>query len=126
MDISSYQVADEPRPLKILHPITNEETDITVFCISPDHSDYKGRAVEAVREGLDPAKKVDVSDVVDRKPEIIAAMVTGWEGIQVNGKAMKYTKANAVKLMKEYPWIQSQIDRFCGQRANFFKGSVKD
>jgi hypothetical protein len=135
VDISNFQIADEARPLKILHPETKAETDIVIFCISPDHPDYKNRVVEVARLSMNKAQNPNagvaekaieaVESLIDKKTSIIAKMINGWEGISVNGKPFKYNEKNALKLVVEYPWIAEQVDRFCGNRANFFKGSSK-
>lgn len=125
MDISPLKIAEEPQKVKINHPKTGKPTDIIIHCISPDHPEYKNKAIEAVREKLKPDEKIDVSKVMDQKAEIVAAMIVNWGGIEIKGKPFKYSKTNAVILMREYPWIMEQVDKFCGDRANFFEGSGK-
>lgn len=133
MDISQLQIVEDARPLKILHPITKDQTDIVVYCYSPDSPAYKARIVELARGALEKKGQANaesaleaVKALVEKKTQIIANMISGWEGISISGKPFKYTEKNAIKLVSEFPWIAEQVDKFCGERENFFKGSSKD
>lgn len=119
MDISDLQISDEAQPCKILNPKTKEKTDIVVYCLSPDNPEYKAAMLDALRNGVDEGKP-DLRKLTENRAASVAKMVSGWDNIALGGKPFKYTKENAVKLMKDFPWILDQVDEFCGNRANFF------
>lgn len=123
MELSSLELAQEPQRLKIKHPLTGKDTDIVILVISPDHPDFKNRSVEIARAAVKGVEKPTIAAFADRKADFVAALITGWEGISMNGKPFKYSAANLKKLVVDFPWIADQVDSFCVDRRNFFKGS---
>jgi len=129
MDITNLQLSDKPQPCTILHPATGEETDIVILCLSPDHPDYKKTMMKQMRKGIDTKSvkkldKADIDQIIDQmsanREDAIAAMVTGWKNIKIDGKVLNYSEENAVKLFREYPWMMEQVEVFCDKRENFF------
>ena len=49
-------------------------------------------------------------------------MTVGWKNMRdAAGKEIAFTKEAARELFTKYPMIGEQVDRFCGDRANFIK-----
>lgn len=57
--------------------------------------------------------------------EMAAALVIGWTvPVNLEGKPLEYSAANAVKLLGRFLWIREQVERAAGVRANFLSGSA--
>ncbi len=127
MEIDAFEVSKDPVPLTLLHPSTGEKTDIVLQVISPDSPEFKRLSLEEARKGL--SKKAEAGEIVEkmirRSSEMAATVITGWEGIKLKGKVYKYSRANAIKLLDDFPWIATQLDAFLKNRENFFVGSPK-
>lgn len=123
MDISNFELKTDSSPLKILHPETKKPTDIVIHVISAEHPEYTARNLEMARKKI--KNKEDVANFQEHKNDIIAACITGWEKIEMDGKPFKYSPANAIELVKKWPWIRDQVVTFADDRANFFRGSAK-
>lgn len=134
MDISDFKLASDAQRMKVKHPVTKAETDIVIFCLSPEHPSYKEKTAKLAAEQrvtneageVDPdALKTFALGLNQRKNEMIAALVTGWENITVGEEPFAYSPENAVKLMTDWPWLRDQLDAFCGKRENFFAKPAK-
>lgn len=56
--------------------------------------------------------------------ELVAALVMGWScPFDLDGQPLEYSAANALTLVRRFPWIRQQVDRAAGVRANFLPGS---
>ncbi len=52
--------------------------------------------------------------------KILASITTGWEGIEEDGKELKFSFGNAVSLYLKYDWIADQILAKAYDRKAFF------
>lgn len=123
MEISNFELKTDFSECVIIHPETGKKTDIVIHVISSEHPDFKSKNLELARKSI--KKKDDISEFVEKKNQIVAASIVGWKNITIAGKELKYSQANAIKLLGEYPWIRDQVDTFATERENFFKGSGK-
>lgn len=59
--------------------------------------------------------------------ELQGTLVCGWRpkiAIAVGEQAVEYTHDNAVRMLKEHPFIWEQVYAFSQERANFLPGSA--
>lgn len=52
-----------------------------------------------------------------------ASATVGWNGIVVDGEAVKFSTDAAKALYRRFPWIRDQVRIFIADRANFMKAS---
>lgn len=87
-----------------------------ITVIGKDSSKWK----EISRKVLDAhgiGKEATVAEVTDVMPEVLAAATLSWsDDIEWNGKKLKCTEKNALKLYKACPWVleavmKSAVDR---------------
>lgn len=62
------------------------------------------------------ANKSDDNDV-----KIASLLTIGWENILMNGKEIKFSKDEAIKLYDNYPLIGNQVAEFILNEQNFLK-----
>lgn len=121
MELDDLHISDKPKSCVIIHPVTNKKTDLVIYCVSPDNAGYKGKMLESLREGLNSEGKPDLAKFEDHKKASIAALVTGWDNATIGGKKFEYSEKNVIALFTKFPFIFEQVDKFCGERANFFE-----
>lgn len=54
-----------------------------------------------------------------------ASATVSWNGIVVDGEALKFSADAAKALYRRFPWIRDQVRIFIADRANFMKASPK-
>ena len=62
------------------------------------------------------ANKSEDSDL-----KLSALLTIGWENILLNGKEIKYSHDEAIKLYENYPFIATQVSQFILNEQNFLK-----
>jgi hypothetical protein len=60
---------------------------------------------------LEEAEELSIESAVVR--------VIGWDNITETGKKVEFTKENAERIFKEYPWIKDAVMEESGQILNF-------
>lgn len=114
--------------LTVLHPTTGEPLEIVIVVSGPDSK----RSRDATRDMTDRLtkeaieKKLNPDDATfERMAAMHAAAITqSWSGVEWDGKEFPFSAENALKLYSERRWIREQVERFAGQRGNFFKPSL--
>jgi hypothetical protein len=131
IDLKDFDVASAAEAgseLTLLHPVSGEPLDIVITVAGQDSKRARNadRAITDMltKEAQDKKLKSD-DETFERLAATKAAGLTmGWSGIEWNGAEYPFTHENAVKLYIERRWIREQVERFAGQRANFFKPSA--
>ena len=118
MDISSLRPLNEVE-VKIIHPITKDETDI-VFTVSGTDSKQYRQAVRdvMVRRMSDPDS--DASEFDSDEVEILARCTVGFKGLLIDGESPDNTLESITKIYAEFTWIKDQVDKFIANKSNFF------
>lgn len=75
----------------------------------------KAREGSVSKEKLEDLEEQD--DTVDTAG-IMADLAVGWYLVW-NGESLSFTKENARKVMRTFPWITEQCDEFCAKRTNY-------
>jgi hypothetical protein len=127
MDLAQFdtsKTSEKGTELVVINPATFEETDIKIILAGTDSSYYrnqiKARAEEQLSKGQKKQTTIDIEKSEREGCQLLAACTLGWSGIEENGKAIEFTYENAVDLYTRHKWLREQVDRFVGDRANFF------
>ena len=120
MDINTLAVSDQPETLKLLHPITNdplkhEGKDMSVAAFGADSLKYRQAFREVQSEKIDDAIEASIA---------VYARLVQEVHIYEGGSWVKDTK-KAPDLLRKYPWIRDQLDKFIHGRRNFMTGLSK-
>lgn len=131
MDLSTLEPTTDSVPVQLRHPTTNERltTDtgqaITVSIVGMDSEQFRTRHRAIINKRLNAGKKAKVTaeEIEAEAIETIAACITGWQHIELDGKAMEFSKGAAKTLLTRLPWLREQLDEAIADRANFLKTS---
>ena len=120
MDINSLIANEKGAKLHIIHPATNEETGIMITLVGADSVEWK-TAMRSIRtRSLQNGKRKISDEEAESMPfEMLAAVTLDWDGVEENGKPIKFSKEEALRIYKTVPVIAEQVDKFVGDRANF-------
>lgn len=126
--LSTAAPSEEGRWLEIRHPITGapmvheDGRPLRIRVRGVDSSTFakirEGKLRRLFVEGL-PAEE----DPHKRDAATLADLLVGWEGLVWRGVDLPFTRAAAVEVLTETPWLREQIERFAGERANFLPAS---
>ena len=134
----SEAASEKGAVLHLAHPITgkfvyvDEENTkaITISALGPDsqanqkalqkaHLEAR-KAHSELKEGEEFV--MDYEKAVADTVQLYADLCTGFEGITHKGKALTFSRKNAVILFGTYKEIRKQFGDFVADKANFIKG----
>ncbi|MFO0271362.1 MAG: hypothetical protein ACK53W_12610 [Gemmatimonadota bacterium] len=132
MDLSKLDTvaaADEGAIMDVLHPITQErlvdpETGeaVSLRLAGIDSERYRAHVRRSTNRRIqNRSRKVTAEDIEAEALDLLVAVTLGWTGIDLDGKPLPYSAANAKTLYTRCPWMREQADVFVGDRANFFR-----
>jgi hypothetical protein len=82
------------------------------------------KVVKAVVGDQDAVDEASGQELLDEQTEAVAACITGWSaGFTDKGADYSCTKANAIRLLKAYPHIQTKLEKEMENHARFFDAS---
>ena len=122
MDISSITAAERVVGLK--HPGTAEPIGLKVTLLPDSDPKVKAARRKFINERLQRGMKVTAEKLEAQQLSIIEAAVAGWqwEGeLTFHGEKPDFTEANLRKVLKDLPWVKSQLDEELGDDAAFFQ-----
>lgn len=112
-------------PVELKHPATGQPLGITITVAS-----YESERVKAVARAMgnkallqqkrNPRKADTVEAIEERTFEIACAAIVSWEGLELDGKPLPFTRENARTVLERYPEIAEQVDTVASDRAAFF------
>lgn len=124
MDISQFDtstLAETGVEYVVLNPVDDKPTDIKMRLAGTDSSFYRNAIAAQARKQTDKKRaQIDLDEVEQNTCDILASCTLGWSGLMENGKELKYSTLAAVDLYKKHKWLRIQVDRFIGDRSNFF------
>lgn len=127
-DLSKLKLSNDSIEMPLCSPVDGAKLEgIKLFVIGQDSKEFQTKVRALKQKAIKKAPKGDLSKLNAEDDEeialqIIACSLTGWDGIEENGKTLEYNEDNAVYLLKEYPWVRDQIKEYISDRANFIKG----
>lgn len=136
VDLSSIDTvkgANEGFDVRIYHPGTNEDLDITINVLGKDSDEFvetgrkqsKKRMAKMSKGGFRNTSTVPIEEIEQDGIELLAACTKSWAGVVIEGKQVAFSHGAAVDLYTRFPWIKEQVDTAIGDRANFIVGSSK-
>lgn len=137
MDLRNLKAATDAVPYQILDPVTMQpyadETGLkiaTLYLVGMDSKEYKDKQKEQTNKTLRMAQvgrgniKITAEEGEANKVELLAACIKGWENISLDdAEDLPYTKANALRVLREIDCVREQVEVFVYDRANFMKTS---
>jgi hypothetical protein len=138
MDLATLEPTADSVPVPLRHPTTNEKLfadgadgkpdkskPITISIVGMDSEQFRTRHRAIINRRLNAGKKVKVTaeEIEAESIDTIAACITGWQHVELDGKALEFSKANAKSLLTRLPWLREQLDEAIADRANFLKTS---
>jgi len=72
------------------------------------YQEYEVRKQQAKRRGKD-VEEPSLDEAEEMIAEVAAVRIIGWEGIGENSKEVAFSKEEAVRIMKTYPFIREQV-----------------
>lgn len=130
---NTEKLASDGAELHLAHPVTGEpvylddeqKMPITIAIMGTDSDVYQKALQKAAVKARNAKSKNNESDfeqALTETIELYADMTLGWTNINHEGKALKFTRDNAVLLYKTYKEIRKQVGDFAAEKANFIKG----
>lgn len=126
-NINSVDAANNGAFMQITHPVTNvpmcekDGTKVGINLLGLDSDKFRqikhkatNRTLNKKRNQVRTAEQIEEDSVRN-----IAALATGWQGIDNKGKPREFSIDEVVALLTEEPWIREQCEEFVSDRANF-------
>lgn len=82
------------------------------------YAEFKLREQQAKRRGKEP-EDMTLEEAEELSVESATVRIISWKNITENGKEVPFTKENAERILKEYPFIKDQILEEAGSLLNF-------
>ena len=127
MDVSKVKFAensDKGAVLTVLDPTTDVPTDLKITLAGTDSAIYRNWVKNSINRklGMKKNKKFSYEESEHSGVELLAALTLGWEGLEFEGKPVKFTTEQAYDLYADpnMKWLREQVDEFVADRANFF------
>jgi len=114
LKISTKETAD----CVINDPRTGDPTDIVITVYGSDSNKFRALAKTAAQERIKNKSDIDAS-TVDDDAKFLADLTQGWKGVEMGGKVLEFSKANAVKVYTLSAPIRNQVNQFIVRQANF-------
>ena len=128
MDISQFDtssLAESGVEYVVLNQVDESKTDIKILLAGTDSSCYRNAVSSHARKNSERNRaQIDLEEAEKNTCEILASCTLGWSGLTENGKELQYSKQSAIDLYKKHKWLRQQVDRFIGDRTNFFPVSL--
>jgi len=127
--IDTVKGSNEGFNVRIYHPGTNEDLDISIIVLGKDSDTFqkisraqnKKRVAKMQKGGFRNTTPVPIEEIEQDGIDLLAACTTGWTGVIIEGKEIPFSTDNAVMVYERFPWIKEQVDTAIGDRANFIK-----
>lgn len=128
-DIDTIKGANEGFDVRIYHPGTNEDLDITINVLGKDSDEFqkisraqhKKRMAKTLKGGFRNNATIPVEEIEQDGLELLASCTKAWTGVILDGEQLECNKENAIIIYERFPWIKEQVDIAIGDRANFIK-----
>tara|TARA_R110000823_G_scaffold158689_1_gene289445 strand:- start:943 stop:1326 length:384 start_codon:yes stop_codon:yes gene_type:complete len=127
MELSKLQTVDAHETgaeCQILSPVDGSLTDVFIMLKGIDSKDWRNQKKKQTSKLLSAraSGKLDDLDFDALDIEALVECTIGWRGLQDEKKPYPFTKANAIDLYSQSPYVVNQLLEFIGKRVNFTKG----
>lgn len=115
--ISTAETAD----CIIINPRDGQPTDITITVSGVDSHKFRALAkAEAKNRLLAKADGIDVNEeTVESDAKFLSELTVGWKNVEIGGKKLEFSTANAIKVYTLSAPIRNQINAFISRTTNF-------
>lgn len=129
IDLCSFtsDKANIPSDVVIVHPVTQEPTDIVISVVGSDSTAaqecvdrQQARRIRQMRTSENPTE-FDPNEIREDTMELLVACTTGWKNVVFRGKELEFTPENVRLVYESVPAIREQISKATGSRARFYK-----
>lgn len=123
LSIFDYETkAEQGFDVDILHPATAKPTGITINLVGKDSQTFE-RAQTKFQRAMKDVADDDRDAALKASCQLLADCTRGWDGLDENGKPVKFTTAAAVDIYTRYKGIREQVDRAITQRSRLFQNT---
>lgn len=124
MDLSEIQKqAQDEAWVTILHPVFGEETSMRIRLLSPDSERYRqidNRIRNAATKSMTKRGGLSAEELSESGLQLLIQATVGWENVIFDGQPIQFSPENVRTVYTDFPFIREQVDRFLGDRRNFF------
>jgi len=128
--IDTVKGSNEGFDVKIYHPGTMQDLDITINVLGKDSDEFqkvsraqqKKRMAKMTKGGFRAQSMAPPPEEIEADGlDLLCRCTTAWSGVVVDGKEVAFSHDTAKVVYTRFPWIKEQIDTAIGDRANFIK-----
>lgn len=124
MDLSEIRKqAQDEAWVTILHPVSGEETSMRIRLLSPDSERYRqidNRIRNAATKSMTKRGGLSAEELSESGLQLLIQATVGWENVIFDGQPIQFSPENVRTVYTDFPFIREQVDRFLGDRRNFF------
>lgn len=141
MDISKLNIVkacNDGVDVEILNPLNNDPTGLKIRVIGAMSNNYRDDMVILLAEIEDFKEQNKLPDDATKRKvaefqlkvekfddeltaKFLAKYTIGWEGMEENGKEVKFSEAEAERIYREYNLIRNQVQKEMMNISNFIK-----
>lgn len=124
MDLSEIRKqAQDEAWVTILHPVSGVETSMRIRLLSPDSERYRqidNRIRNATTKSMTKRGGLSAEELSESGLQLLIQATVGWENVIFDGQPIQFSPENVRTVYTDFPFIREQVDRFLGDRRNFF------
>lgn len=133
-DLDTIGACNKGAEIQLRHPVTNAPLEMFVTIAGKDSDVFREQFRDSLRDDIRHAqlakKRGDSGADIERSErkaiELLTVCVLGWrtadkQAIIVRGEELQCTPKNAMRVLKEFPWIRDQIDVGVADLSNFIQ-----
>lgn len=124
MDLSEIRKqAQDEAWVTILHPVSGAETSMRIRLLSPDSERYRqidNRIRNATTKSMTKRGGLSAEELSESGLQLLIQATVGWENVIFDGQPIQFSPENVRTVYTDFPFIREQVDRFLGDRRNFF------
>lgn len=124
MDLSEIRKqAQDEAWVTILHPVSGEETSMRIRLLSPDSERYRqidNRIRNVATKSMTKRGGLSAEELSESGLQLLIQATVGWENVIFDGQPIQFSPENVRTVYTDFPFIREQVDRFLGDRRNFF------
>ena len=120
-DINSIDVSEAAEAgawMDVYHPNGGLIDGFRLHLRGTDGATFR-KQMSRLAEKYQNKRKLSPEQAVEKACELLAALTIGWEGLEEDGKPLKYSFAAAKDLYMKHSWLREQVDVFVADRGNF-------
>lgn len=125
MDLNVFDLASPAEAgatFNIRHPVTLEETDVTVTIVGKDSPTYRNCIKRLANIELSKDGEKRAAELESLEAQLLASAIRGWSGLTENGKELPFSYDKAVEILSNpaFNSLASQINEKINDRTLFF------